>query len=37
MQIITAADLKEFSGDGYCFNGRESTTTEWLFIKEKTN
>lgn len=34
-QIETAAGLKEFTGDGYCFNSRESTDKEWLFLQSK--
>lgn len=30
-QIETAAALKEFSGDGYCYSGSESTEKEWFF------
>ena len=36
-QISTAVDLKEFTGDGYCFDSKNSTTTEWFFIKEKAD
>ena len=34
-QIDTAASLKEFTGDNYCFASRDSTAKEWLFVKQE--
>lgn len=34
-QIETAAGLQDFTGDGYYFNSKDSTETEWLFIQQK--
>ncbi len=36
-QIDTAAGLKDFTGDGYCFDAKDSTATEWLFLQKKTS
>ena len=34
-QIDAVATLKEFTGDGYCYNDEGSTEKEWLFIQKE--